>query len=888
MIKRPLCAAAVLYLCVQTILTAGFRAAKDPKPGGMETALGQESKVTLTGTVYKREEKPDYNVLYLKDNHVLLNNQIYQESKILVYIETENRSKNRVGNNYLTEKGKQSESEVKTEDSGQSGSEVKTEDSGQSGRNIKAEQDIQLGNKIQVTGKAEVFESPRNPGNFDQKFYYQKQGIHASVWADSARIKEHRVYHLREGLAVLRAEWKQMLTESLGDYYGNSMSAILLGEKSELDSELKALYQTSGIGHILAISGLHMSFLGIGLYQILRKMGLNFGTAGSIGICFLLGYTLMIGCGVSSLRALVMFIVRMGADITGRDYDMPTSLALAAAVIVAWQPLYLMDAGFLLSFGALLGIVCVNPCLEYWFLSGVKQKKNGRGPCKADGQGQREKKAAGHKERFQAWKKNICASLAINLTLLPVMLYFYFEFPLYSILLNLLVIPLMSLLLGAGAAGSLVTVFIPGIGKLVLTVCKWVLALYEKACQISMALPMSRIVTGQPGKGVVFGYYVLLAGLCAVTFWLRRKEEEAEDGTGEIKNAGFQSGERNNRRGNKENNVSDLEQYRAGKVILKTGAKRVSGSISILGLCFFLCFTCFRGHEQSGKLSVTMLDVGQGDGLFLKGPGGTKYFVDGGSSDVSSVGKYRIEPFLKSQGVSALDYVFISHGDADHMNGIEEMLENQKLGVQIKRLVLPPVEVQDDSLKSLALKAVENGTKVFTIKEGDVLTEEEFTENKPTENELMRAGMKILCKGPLKEYQGEPGNAASMVLEVSFEKFRMLFAGDVEGEGEKLLEESGGLKQYDVLKAAHHGSKNSSSEEFLKQTSPKCTWISAGIDNRYGHPHEETIRKLDEIESKIYGTQECGAVTLVTDGEKAEIKPYYRKATTKQLQDDGG
>lgn len=847
MIKRPLCAAAVLYLCVQTILTAGLHLAKDLRPGGLESALGQtsvekkgketgpkagqESKVLLVGNVYRREEKPDYNVLYLKDSQVLLNDQIYQEPKILVYIETENRSKNRIG---------------------------------------KSKNKIQLGNKIKIAGKIELYQEPRNPGNFDQKFYYQKQGIHASVWADSVAVKDDRVYYIRESLAVLRSKWKRMLTDSLGGYYGNSMSAILLGEKNELDSELKTLYQTSGIGHILAISGLHMSFLGIGLYQILRRAGLNFGAAGGIGIGFLLGYTLMIGCGVSSLRALVMFMVRMGADITGRDYDMPTSLALAAAVIVTWQPLYLMDAGFLLSFGALLGIVCVNPCLEYWFLTGKRQ----------------------------TWKKSICASLAINLTLLPVMLYFYFEFPLYSILLNLLVIPLMSLLLGAGAAGSLITVFIPGIGKIVLQVCKWVLALYEKACQISMVLPMSRIVTGQPGKGVILCYYILLAGFCVVTFWLRRKEEEAENVIGGIQNAGFQASECNHERGNKRNQIPGFEQCRAKGVTLRTGAKRCFGSISILGSCFFLCFTCFRGYEQSGKLSVTMLDVGQGDGLFLKGPDGTKYFVDGGSSDVSSVGKYRIEPFLKSQGVSALDYVFISHGDADHMNGIEEMLENQKLGVRILRLVLPPAKLQDDSLKSLALKAVENGTKVFTIKEGDVLTEEEFTENKPTENEpterepaenkptqneLMRAGMKIICKGPLKEYQGEPGNAASMVLEVSFEKFRMLFTGDVEGEGEKLLEESGGLKQYDVLKAAHHGSKNSSSEEFLKQTSPKCTWISAGIDNRYGHPHEETIQKLDEIGSKIYGTQECGAVTLVTDGEKAEIKTYCRKSNYKTV-----
>ena len=840
MIKRPLCTAAVLYLCIQTILTAGFHIPSDVKSGGLEMALeqsldeesgrktkespkkrtGLNSEVSLIGTVYRREEKPDYNVLYLKDSQVLLNEQIYQESKILVYVKTETQVK--IRNVEQTEAQvkiknvEQTEAQVKIKNKAQSEMQGKNRDQGEE----RAGSQIKIGNKVKIEGKAETFEAARNPGNFDQKFYYQKQGIHASVWADQAEILDERVYHLREGLAALKVKWKEMLTASLGDYYGNSMSAILLGEKSELDSELKELYQKSGIGHILAISGLHMSFLGIGLYQVLRKIGLNFGAAGGIGICFLLAYTLMIGCGVSSLRAFVMFLVRMGADITGRDYDMPTSLALAAGVIVAWQPLYLMDAGFMLSFGALLGIVGVNPCLEYWFLSGKeKRKKGGR---------QKRRKASKMKDEGQAWRKGICASLAINLTLLPIMLYFYFEFPLYSLLLNLLVIPMMSLLLGAGAVGSLITAFIPGIGGMVLQVCKWVLILYEKACQLSMALPMSRIVTGQPGKGWIICYYILLAGFCLFTCCLRSHHASVQESAGE----------------------NGLRSHRC---------KAALGGVSVLSLSLILCVTCFWRYQLPGKLVITMLDVGQGDGLYLKGPDGTRYFIDGGSSDVSLVGKYRIEPFLKSQGVKSLDYVFISHGDADHMNGIEEMLENQRLGIKILRLVLPPKEVQDDGLRSLAEKAVENGTKVYTVKSGDVLAQED---------------LKITCKGPAAQYQGEPGNAASMVLDVSFHKFEMLFTGDVEGEGEKLLEQKGGLRQYDVLKVAHHGSKNSTTEEFLRQTAPKCAWISSGIGNRYGHPHVETVQKLQEVGSVIYGTQEHGAVTLVTDGKGAEMEGY--------------
>lgn len=760
MIKRPLCTAAVLFLCIQAVLTVGFQISSDLKSDDFEKNLDYKSDVILTGTVCRREEKPDYNILYLKDNRVLLKKRIYQESKILVYIETTNH--------------------------------------------------IAIGNKIKVTGEAEAFQIPRNPGNFNQKFYYQKQGIHASVWAQSAEVQDGHIDQLRENLAVLRAVWKKKLTDCLGDYYGNSMSAILLGDKSELDSELKDLYQKSGIGHILAISGLHMSFLGIGLYKMLRKIGLNFGISGGIGICFLLAYTLMIGSGVSSMRALVMFIVRMGADITGRDYDMPTSLALAAAVITVWQPLYLLDAGFLLSFGALLGITAVNPCLEACFLRKRKQK---------------------------AFVKSICASLSINLVLLPVMLYYYFEFPTYSIILNLLVIPLMSLLLGAGAIGSIILTVLPQAGGAVLQLCKWTLVLYEKACEASLGLPVSRIVTGQPGKGGIVCYYIVLLSFCLLIYYLRYREE-TRNGAG------------------LEKDHTCVPEQAALRV---AWPKTALGGITIFILCLTLYMDCTLNYGRKGELTVTMMDVGQGDGLYLKGPDGMTYFIDGGSSDVSSVGRYRIEPFLKSQGVQSLDYVFISHGDADHMNGIEEMLDHQEQGISIRNLVLPPERVQDETLMKLTRKAESSGTRVVVMTNGEQLSE---------------SGLKLICKGPAEAYQGEPGNAASMILEVSYGAFDMLLTGDVEGEGEKLLEQSGALKQYDVLKAAHHGSKNSTSEAFLKLTEPKIAWISSGLHNQYGHPHEETIRKLSETGSRIYGTQEYGAVTLTTDGKKFRIDTY--------------
>ena len=183
MIKRPLCAAAVLFLGIQTVLAGGFHIAPDWKPTRLETGIGGKEDVVLEGTIYRREEKPNCRVLYLKDNLVHLKNQIFQESKILVYIQTEHYTA--------------------------------------------------IGNRIQITGTAEGFQEARNPGNFDQKFYYRKQGIHVSVWADDVKILDAEEDPIRENLAVLRERWKTLLIKCMGEYYGNTMSAIHVYKRQE-------------------------------------------------------------------------------------------------------------------------------------------------------------------------------------------------------------------------------------------------------------------------------------------------------------------------------------------------------------------------------------------------------------------------------------------------------------------------------------------------------------------------------------------------------------------------------------------------------------------------------------------------------------------------------
>ena len=148
---------------------------------------------------------------------------------------------------------------------------------------INSKEKLHIGNRIKVLGTVSFYENARNPGNFDQKFYYQKQGIHGKIYGSQMQITDKSVDVFREKLAVFRAGWKELLVREMGEREGGVLAAILLGEKSDMDPEMKELYQVNGIGHILAISGLHLSFAGLGAYRLFRRLTGSYKAGGLAG-----------------------------------------------------------------------------------------------------------------------------------------------------------------------------------------------------------------------------------------------------------------------------------------------------------------------------------------------------------------------------------------------------------------------------------------------------------------------------------------------------------------------------------------------------------------------------------------------------------------------------
>lgn len=651
----------------------------------------------------------------------------------------------------------------------------------------------EMGSRVRVEGTYRAFEKASNPGQFDSYSYYLISGI--SYRLNQAIILEKTTTYSRigEGLCRFRRFLSGILSQCLPEKESALMKTILLGEKGALDPELKELYQRNGIAHILAISGLHVSMLGMGIYHLLQKCGVPMKVSAASASFLIVLYGVMTGLSVSALRAVIMFSLHMFAVVTERTYDMPTALSVAAVSLLAGQPLYLMHSGFIFSFGCVLGIGILVPALTDGKGSFFQEKKN----------------------IVVRGMKGFLSALSMGVATLPIYLWYYYQFPVWSVLLNLLVLPLMSYLMAAGILLLVLSVF----GSVVITplvfLIQGIFHIFELACGMNESIPAHLINFGKPEGWQLFLY---LAILLLVVFWKK-------------------------------------------KFSLPVKWLFVLG-----GVLLFL-------WRPGGNLTLAFLDVGQGDGIYIEAPDGSRFLVDGGSSSVGSVGEYRLLPFLRYQGTQSLDAVFVTHPDADHCNGIKEIMEQGASGgISIKCLVLPHIAdgAKNDAFRDLEDTAEKKEIPVVYLSRGQ---------------KLQKGGLSITCLHPEKGYGVDEPNAYSLTLELVYGNFSALLTGDLEGEGEQDFEEY--LKgrgrrpgRVTVLKAAHHGSAYSTGAELLEALAPVYTVISCGKNNSYGHPHKELLGRLADCETQVLITYEAGAVTFETDGKQVWVKNFLQEGST--------
>ncbi|MBQ7795405.1 MAG: DNA internalization-related competence protein ComEC/Rec2 [Lachnospiraceae bacterium] len=665
---------------------------------------------------------------------------------------------------------------------------------------VDTDEGLKLGMKVRIFGELELPEADRNPGGFDFRLYCLAKGICGIVSGEQAGIVDSRYLIVQEGLRQIGLLLEQRLELIADEDDVGILKAVLLGDKGDVDGDIYELYQKNGISHVLAISGLHVSVIGMGLWKGLRKAGVGYWSAGALAFVMLFCFGSIAGFGPSVVRAVFMMGISFLAGAFGRTYDLPSAMSVPGMGILLWNPYVLTQASFQLSFLAVFAIFFPGGYLaKAWKVTGLWQ--------------------------------NVLTSASIQLVTLPVVLYHSFEIPVYSIVLNLFVVPLMTYVLVSGILGLAGSFLWMPFGTFLLGGAHYILALYELACRGVGQFLGAYLVLGRPSFWAMAAYY----GCLLFGTWM---------GAG----------------------------------------KRKMAVLCLVGALFLVPV------PQSGLL-VTFLDVGQGDGILVQA-GERTLLVDCGSSQEKAIGEDCLVPFLKSRGIDRLGAVAVTHGDMDHISGVQYLLEEPECGIAIERLILPASAREDEACGELAELAARRGILVSYMDTGTVRTVETMEggengqlavssgESEAKEepellfSEVLGDGIFVQCLYPEPNTITEDKNEGSLVLMLEYGSFRMLLTGDIGMEGEQRMEELGLLRQVTVLKAGHHGSKTSTSQALLDAVRPAYVVFSYGQGNRYGHPAEEVVERCVDSGAAILETAKSGAIEVWTDGKFMQIRGW--------------
>lgn len=818
-IKRP----AVWIFTALVILFAAYRfffAEKDDaRYYIMDSAFGDKAEADITGVVYNYEENNSGCSVYLKDVYINLkdNRTVYGLPCILVY--------------------------------------------------IKERPCFKTGSRLKVEGNIFKIGEPSDPGQFNQKEYLKEKNIYYTAAACQVAVEGNAggIYYGFLGFVRnIKDRLAEVYRSALPEKQGGIVTAMLLGDKTLADINIKKLYKQSGIGHLLAISGLHISILGMAVYKFIqymlmllcniagyaykgkeaslkyiKTMSLIASAARTVPVAatlvFIFAYGSMTGFGISTCRAVIMMAVLLIAPLIYRSYDMLSALGVSAVIILLQKPFAVFSCSFLLSFGAVLGTALAGPAFKKLYTGGNN----------ADSGYNRRKRYIYRFKKFLKTKDTgrcmpvttrkyllmysryilyllfekaadlFLTSLSVQIVTIPVILYFYYEFPLYGVFINIIVIPLMPLIvITAAAGGAAGLLFMPAAKFLLGSTC-FLLDIYETICRYAAKLPYNIIIAGRPGSWQIAVYFIILAIVIYTVLY------------------------RDN---------------------CHTG---LTAAMLLAALCIIIYTKRYKG------INITFLDTGQGDAICIQDNNGTVYLVDGGSSNIDKTGLQRIIPFLEYNGIKEIGYMVMTHPDEDHISGLREIIEQTGSGIKVNNLLVPDPapECKEGAYYGIVNLALQNNINTAYIKTGDTISD-----NK---------GFSIKCLHPQAGFNAESANAYSTVLSITYGSTSFLLTGDIEGNGEKaLLEELNTDKtlpgSYNVLKVAHHGSKNSSSAEFLERVSPDISIISCSKNNIYGHPHKELEDRLADAGSRWVATKDAGAITVLSDGNKITLKTYNK------------
>lgn len=708
------------------------------------------------------------------------------------------------------------------------------------------------GSYVRVFGEVSPFLQATNPGEFDAAAYYRRKDCLFALRKTEITAQTKTYGRLEEALSQLCYESDTLFWKLLGEKNGATASAMVLGRKKGMDSEVKALYQGAGISHLLAISGLHLSLIGAGLFGLLKKVRLPAALSAGISALILIAYAQLTGMGVSTRRALVMFLLFLAAGLLKRTPDLPTSLAVAALFLLVPKPQRILDAGFQLSFSAVIGITVMIPVLQDGWEDAAPSLRVANEVTDGVTGWNLVRAAIARACRFL--RKNILAGLGITMTMLPFLLIHFYEWSPWSVLLNLAVIPLMGILLPCLIGLQLVARLTALVSclefpqRLLCVGIEGIFFCYEQLCRFAAALPGSILHTGYPTWQALTVYTIGLIALAVSGKKLRPR-------------------------------------------------LRLAAAVCLMGI--FLI-------RLPGELNVTMLDVGQGECVGIETREHHVYLVDAGSTSKKKTGQYQIIPWLKYIGTRSVEGIFITHWDEDHISAVGELLDWSKSSrVKIRRIFLPDAALKDEALEILLQQIEEAGVPVEYLSAGECMTDgalqisclHPYAKKVPEDRNdsslvlrLSQGEFQMLLTGDL-EQSGEdwlveqarqsaeqPHPAAQEQTlpsepptQPAAQRQTLPCAPSTHPSAQNPL-------RCTILDAGHHGASNATGEALLDLAQPDLVLISCGKNNRYGHPAPEMLKRLEERGIRWYSTAKVGAIQVHVGKKKVKIETIKRNS----------
>ncbi|WJH32993.1 DNA internalization-related competence protein ComEC/Rec2 [Paenibacillus sp. CC-CFT747] len=668
---------------------------------------------------------------------------------------------------------------------------------------------LRRGDRIELEGTIKAPEGARNFGGFDYRRYLRLQGIH---WLVSAKGTEqlHRLPAQPLSWPVLLS-WNDRLRDHLGTRLdaifpaeqAGYMKGLLVGLRSDLDPESFQQFSQLGLTHILAISGLHVAVFVAVLLWMLARTRVTRETSLLIVLSLLPFYILLTGASPSVIRAGGMAMIALYAARKGWLKDGLHLVCLVGWLMLLWKPYYLLDVGFQLSFlvtiGLILGVAPFSRLLP----------------------------AAG---------PTVTGTLAVTFVAqaasFPLSVYYFNQFSLISWFANLLLVPLISFVVTpAGSAALLIGLISERLGQLLAWPTVWINRFSFRIVEGLDSWSSFHLIWPSPSEAWVAAYYGL-GGLMLIGVAARRKALTPPAGEGV--------------------HLAVKMPWYGHKGIL-------AAAVVLFALLMIYGYSPDKWNREA---TVNFIDVGQGDAIWIHTPGDRNLLVDGGGTvsfrkagedwknrqDSYEVGRKLLVPLLKKRGIHKLDALIITHGDQDHIGGLQAVLEQ----IPVKRIFFNGTVKNNATLRKLLQTAQDRGIPLFAAGEG--------TRFDP-DGETSLVFLYPLSEGETKIREEEHQNDSSLVFLMDMYQKRFLFSGDMEKEGEAelltRLDAAGirpeSLQPIDVLKIAHHGSKTSSTPEWLEFWKPAQTVISVGKTNTYGHPSPRWSNGLSPREPPFTG-----------------------------------